>query len=55
MLRLLREANFEVNFSCIIETCEFLWPDVYKIIEEELDRIPNDQCAPLRDELNLIA
>lgn len=41
MLRLLREANFEVNYS-LIKTCEFLWPDVYKIIEEELDRIPND-------------
>ncbi|CAD8096484.1 unnamed protein product [Paramecium sonneborni] len=43
MLRLLREANFE--------TCEFLWPEVYKQLDAELDRIPKDQCAPIRDEL----
>ncbi|CAD8066368.1 unnamed protein product [Paramecium primaurelia] len=43
MLRLLREANFE--------TCEFLWPEIYKQLETELDRIPNDQCAPIRNEL----
>lgn len=46
MLRLFREANYEHD--------EFLWPDLYKLLKEEVERIPLEKCQPIRDELVLV-